>query len=289
MKDFDIMKSLIGDSLQESDLKYVDCYVYNKLGLFIPSMGACGYAAKENHTHPSYMIIIFFSDEKGEMLNTVQSSKNHYNASIYSPNIAHSDFWGEKMCYYCLMIDKDYFEKQFALYVGIKQVFNNFQFSICSDILKALNTFAFEYSKQMQNSDITLEAQSTIITHWIIRSILGETLDMRSISSNYSVGRVQQYIEQHYGENISVSNLADMVYVSESTLNRLFKKEFSLTPFEYLIETRVEKSKTMLRRKSVAITDIADRCGFSSNSHFTSCFKRIIGMSPSDYRKKYIE
>ncbi len=112
---------------------------------------------------------------------------------------------------------------------------------------------------------------------------------MRSISSNYSVGRVQQYIEQHYGENISVSNLADMVYVSESTLNRLFKKEFSLTPFEYLIETRVEKSKTMLRRKSVAITDIADRCGFSSNSHFTSCFKRIIGMSPSDYRKKYIE
>lgn len=50
---------------------------------------------------------------------------------------------------------------------------------------------AFEYNKSMMNSDITLEAQATVITHWIIRSILGETLDMRAVSSDYSVARAQ--------------------------------------------------------------------------------------------------
>ena len=61
MKDFELIKSLIGESVTEEDLKYVDCYVHNKMGLFIPSTGACQYAIKPSHTHPCYMFVIVFS------------------------------------------------------------------------------------------------------------------------------------------------------------------------------------------------------------------------------------
>ena len=54
MENFELIKSLIGQSVTEEDLKYVDCYVHNKLGLFIPSLGPCQYAIRPSHTHPAY-------------------------------------------------------------------------------------------------------------------------------------------------------------------------------------------------------------------------------------------
>ena len=110
----------------------------------------------------------------------------------------------------------------------------------------------------------------TIITHWIIRSILGENMDMRSISSNYIVARAQHYIEEHFNENITVSQLAQLGHMSDSNFNRMFKKETAQTPIEYLIIIRVQKSKTLLRRKDIPITEIAMRCGFGSSAHFAN-------------------
>ena len=160
---------------------------------------------------------------------------------------------------------------------------------MCSDILKALNTFAFEYSKSMLNSDITLDAQAEIITHWIIRSIFGETLDLRAVSADYSVARAQHYMEQHYMENITVAKLAALGYVSTSCLNRRFKNDNGITPIEYLIEIRIKRAKTLLKRKNIPITEIALQCGIGSNSHFSSCFQNRTGVSPSEYRDRYTD
>lgn len=284
MRDFSVIQALIGKGVRQEELKYVDCYVHQTLGLFIPSMGACGYARREGHCHPSYMIVIVFPDTGDRRM----EKKNQYPAVVLSPDIPHSDL-PEQTRYYCILIDKNYFERQYGLYTSQKPYFEHQKFMVCGDILKALNTFAFEYSKKMQNAEITLAAQATLITHWLIRSILGETMDVRSISSNYEVGRIQQYIELHFEQNITVGDLARLAHLSESGLNRLFKKETGLTPMEYVIETRIEKSKTLLRHKEIPITEIAMRCGFGSNAHFTSCFKRLLGVSPSEYRQAYRE
>lgn len=285
MADFEIMKSLIGDALTEEDLKYVDCYVHNNLGFFVPSLGACNYASRPSHTHPSYMIIITFSKESLNLDKTIEVKENHYLATILSPDIPHDD--ETLRDYYCILINKDYFNEQYKMYTNKEPDFKFKQFTICHDILKTLNTFAFEYSKKIKNSHITLGAQSTIITHWIIRSILGDNHDMRSISSNYYVARIEQYIEMHYNKNITVKDMAKLINISVSTLNRLFKKETRLTPIEYLIETRIEKSKKLLRRKEVPITEIAMRCGFNSSAHYSSSFSKLLKMTPSEYRKAY--
>lgn len=287
MRDFELIKELIGETVTEDDLKCVDCYVHSKLGLFISSTGPCNYARRPSHRHPSYMITILFSSDSLEIKPSIEVKENHYLGCIVSPEIPHEDHLEGN--YYCILIGKEYFEEQYKLYTDEVANFQWKEFAICSDILKALNTFAFEYSKQMQNSDITLDAQGTIITHWIIRSILGENYDMRAISSNYAVARAEYYIEQHYGEHITVNDLAKLLNMSTSNFNRLFKKETKLTPIEYLIETRIEKSKKLLRRKEIPITEIAVRCGFSSSAHFSSSFSRMLKVSPSEFRKAYLE
>ncbi len=279
MKDFQIIKKLVGEKVTKAELEHVDCYVEKNMGLFIPSTGACGYAARQKHTHPSYMIVIYFYDTKAKA--------SHYPAEIYSPEIPHND--SDDKHYYCLLINKDFFESQYRLYTDEPAYFAPQKFEICTDILKTLNTFAFEYSKAMMNSDITLGAQATIVTHWIIRSILGETLDMRAVSSEYSVARTQHYIEQHFSEKITADDLAKLGYMSVSSLNRKFKSETGKTPIEYLIDVRIEHSKALLRRQNIPITEIAVRCGFSSSSHFSSCFASHTGVTPSEYQLKYVE
>ena len=166
MKNFQEMQQLIGASLTEQDLQYVDCYVYGSFGLFIPFADGCKYGNRLNHSHPAYMIILRFDDDS-----------NVYKGSVWSPDVIHSDDLNSKQ-YYCIMIGKEMFEKVLLQYSHQISSFSNQTFYVCKDILKVLNLFAFEYTKEMMNSAITLEAQSTVLTHWLIRSILGENFDI---------------------------------------------------------------------------------------------------------------
>lgn len=272
----DIIKKLAGDDITEDELAGADCYARSQLGLFIPiaEKGCFG----KDHVYPSYVVTISFEQSENKY--------SHYKSEITSP---HEVCCGKGQHCYIIMIERAYFEKRFLMYSDAVPIFKGQRFEMCSDILKALNTFAFEYSKSMINSDITLDAQAEIITHWLIRSIFGETLDMRAVSADYSVARAQHYMEQHYSENITVAKLAELGYVSASSLNRRFKKETGITPIEYLIEIRIEKAKLFLRRKNIPVTDIAMRCGFGSSAHFSSCFQSRTGITPSEYREKYEE
>ncbi len=275
----EMIKALAGSGITGMDLEHIDCYIRPQMGLFIPAESSCGYPLITAADRPSYMMMISFS--------APASDDFHYSAELLSPGIA-GDAEG-RYHYYCLMIAKDFFEERYALYSEELPVFSPGRFEICSDILKALNTFAFESGKSMMNSHITLGAQAEIITHWIIRSILGETMDMRAVSDDYSVARAQHYMELHYGSNITVAGLARLGSMSESTFNRRFRKETGRTPIEYLIEVRINHAKTMLRRKSLPVTEIALRCGFSSSAHFSSCFQQRTGSTPSEYRSLYVE
>lgn len=80
---FEIACSLVGASLVKQDLAHVDYHVFDKLGIFIPSTGSCDYATAPNHTHPSYMISIFFNNELSE----IEFPRKHHIAAIMSPNI----------------------------------------------------------------------------------------------------------------------------------------------------------------------------------------------------------
>ena len=160
----------------------------------------------------SYMVVIAF--------NRQTASANRFAAEIISPEIPHCD--DPTLHCYAICIPRKFFEERYRLYVPDIPVFNRKKFEICSDILKYMNMFAFEASKNMQNSDITLNANAELITHWIIRSILGESMDMRSISNDYSVAKAQHYMEHHFGEPITIKRLS----------------ELGVSPIEYLIEIR---------------------------------------------------
>ena len=81
--------------------------------------------------------------------------------------------------------------------------------------------------------------------------------------------------------------MCSLVNMSESNFNKLFKKQTNFSPIEYLINVRLKKAKKYLRETNYIITDIALKCGFYSASHFSSCFMKQLGITPSDYKKLF--
>ncbi|NOY00226.1 MAG: AraC family transcriptional regulator [Verrucomicrobia bacterium] len=95
------------------------------------------------------------------------------------------------------------------------------------------------------------------------------------------------YVMNHYTEHISIRGLAELTGLSLSQFDRRFKELFQMTPSNYIHRVRVNAARSMLEKSGESIGEIAVECGFYDQSHFTKRFKRVIGMSPSAYRKQY--
>ena len=97
---------------------------------------------------------------------------------------------------------------------------------------------------------------------------------------------VSEYIETHYTEDIRLGHLAQMIGLSDGHFTRVFKEEFGMTFVQYLTQYRITQSKELLLTTSVPIEQIAYRVGINSYSYFCTCFKRLCGISPGEFRKQ---
>lgn len=95
-----------------------------------------------------------------------------------------------------------------------------------------------------------------------------------------------RFLSDKYDEQISLNQLAAEVHLSASHLSRLFKSQLGITFVDVLTKIRIDRAKEMLRNKELPIQFISDRTGFSSPDYFSSTFRRLEGISPSQYRQK---
>ncbi|WP_462420316.1 helix-turn-helix domain-containing protein [Salinicoccus sp. Marseille-QA3877] len=98
-----------------------------------------------------------------------------------------------------------------------------------------------------------------------------------------------EYINLNYYKNISLKNVSEKVYLSPSHFSKLFKEMTETSFIEFLTETRVEKSKYLLKSTSLPIEVIAHQIGFSSATYFATTFKKSQGKTPRDYRSLYVK
>jgi AraC family transcriptional regulator len=92
------------------------------------------------------------------------------------------------------------------------------------------------------------------------------------------------YIHDHLDQDIKLIDLANLLGLSEYYLCRAFRQSRGISLHQYLIEQRVERAKKMLNHRDLTIAHIALQCGFSSHSHLTKHFKRLVGVTPSALR-----
>lgn len=98
--------------------------------------------------------------------------------------------------------------------------------------------------------------------------------------------RLVAYIEEHLDGNLSLDAMAAQVDVSPLYLARAFKAAIGQSPHQYVLSRRLERAKELLRNTDTPIVEVALASGFSSQSHLSNWFVRVVGVSPALYRRR---
>ena len=98
------------------------------------------------------------------------------------------------------------------------------------------------------------------------------------------VRSITSYVREHLTEEINIDNMADELFISRSYLSSKFKKETGITLSQYIQEQRIKKAQELLKGSNKIILEISTFLGFSSQGYFQNVFKKIVGMTPREYR-----
>ncbi len=101
-----------------------------------------------------------------------------------------------------------------------------------------------------------------------------------------TVNKITEHINNYYFENITTKSLASMAHLSQSHFCHIFKDIMGESAKEYLLKVRVKRAADMLTSTDMNITETAFSCGFSDANYFSRAFKKIMGKTPSEYKKK---
>lgn len=160
--------------------------------------------------------------------------------------------------------------------ISATRIFRNCRiFNLFDEFCKNINTMIDRKSAERDNA---------IILHQIISEISAKTKEPEQQSDDDAT-TLMEYIDSNYQSDITNKYLASIIGKSESQTIRTFKKAFMKTPYEYVIEKRLEAAKQMLGSTGLSVRDIAYALGFSNEHYFSSCFKAHEGMTPLQYKK----
>ncbi len=150
---------------------------------------------------------------------------------------------------------------------------SNELFSLSSKYIKAIDSF----------NDI--DRLSVWVTE-IVYVFLDYVIDLKEVKNKDIVYKIQRYIKNNYLKKITLTEVAEHVYLSNSYLSKIIKEELGISFTEYVNKLRVTKSQELLRTTSLSLVEISNLVGFEDQSYFTKVFKKMTGISPGKYREK---
>lgn len=112
--------------------------------------------------------------------------------------------------------------------------------------------------------------------------------DPTSIRMNAVAENIRQYIDRNYMEDISLQTAAEAMNYSDAYFCKIFKQCFDKSFIMYLSEYRIEKAKELLFDVSINVKDISQKVGYRDSNYFAKVFKRVTGVTPTDYRMQIL-
>lgn len=147
--------------------------------------------------------------------------------------------------------------------------------------------------KQLQDCD--KRYHNKVLNNSITTAIISEIGCQNSLYKKYSQSRqtsqifndIADYIQYHSSENISVSQIADYFGYNPKYLSAFFKNLAGMSLKQYMLQAKMDTAKAELSDTNHTISQIAFNVGFNDAHNFSNAFKKITGLSPSEYRESY--
>ena len=157
---------------------------------------------------------------------------------------------------------------------------------IPSAVLEANDTFADEGLEKIRNCMADDSALSGLKAEYHILRLLSKLAKCDAhASERHMTQQVTDNMEHSFGMEYDASYYANMLKISVSRFNHLFKECLGVSPYAYYVNLRITNACRLLENTDLKIKDIAEKCGYENALYFTQAFKREMGMNPSKYRK----
>lgn len=109
----------------------------------------------------------------------------------------------------------------------------------------------------------------------------------KSVSRRRDLQNMKDYIDLHFSEKLTLDGLAEAFYINKYYLTRVFREQFGITVNSYILQVRITRAKQLLRFSDLSIEKISQECGMNDANYFARMFKKIEGISPGEYRKRW--
>ena len=116
-------------------------------------------------------------------------------------------------------------------------------------------------------------------------SLVTGIFEQEQSASNYAVYQVEQYILLHYGEDLTLNALADLVYLNPNYLSNMFAQVTGCTLHKYIKQIRMEKAQELLLNTNMKVSDISQAVGYPNASYFCKSFQKLFGTTPERFRQ----
>ena len=235
------------------------------------------------HTH-NHMELFYIVGGKGQFLIEDQLHPvNVSNLVIINPNVTHTEVSlnAQPLEYIVLGVEGiELVAGETSNGCSILDHFETMEVSSClRNILREMEL------KNTGYQDIC-QAYMEILLIRLMRNIdLAVSADPQMGTGNRQCAAVKRYIDIHFKEALTLEQLADEAHMNKFYLSHAFKKEYGVSPINYMTSRRIEESKYLLAETDLSLSQIAQLLGFSSLSYFSQVFRRTQEISPMEYRQ----
>lgn len=216
----------------------------------------------------------------------------HPNDIVVTPAGLESGWrWYETSKVIIVTLDPERFETFAKSEVGIlltKQQLKDLPQFQDADIVAAASMLLDALRQGGTGSDLMFESLARVFLVKLIQKYGEERSDHAKYSSAYTADqhrRVLDFLEERFGDAISVSEMAVEAGLSVSHFSRIFKTVIGDAPYQFLTRYRTERAAEMLSDPARSLIDVALACGFADQPHLTRVFKQIMGHTPSQWRQ----
>ncbi len=103
-------------------------------------------------------------------------------------------------------------------------------------------------------------------------------------ATSYRLKSTLTYIEDHLHHEINLDVLSGAMGMNSAYFCRFFRQEIGCSPYQYIIQQRIEKAKLLLKQRDLLINDVALQCGFTTHSQFNRHFLKLVGVTPKEFQ-----
>lgn len=205
----------------------------------------------------------------------VQSGQDHGAKSLLT-NISYDN----------IVVDKDFLEDIMRQKGYAGRTFG-WRFELTKEQKDYIRLFKGEFSNGDARDNEKLHHLAALITASFVEEEFRKKGTLTKKLPEYQQGilQVAAYINQHYTEQLQLEDLAQMCHLSRTYFISAFKKAIGEPPYSYLLRLRIAKARILLETTDCTIKEIATMCGFRRTNTFTSHFRTVTHMTPSQYRE----